>query len=258
VYANRREDILRFLNQNSNMTVKDLSNELKVSEMTIRRDLAKMEDEGVTKRCFGGVSLAKGLLAQQSITIRAANMPAAKHRMAVLASRLVEDGESVLLDGGTTIFELSKLLGQKPICIATSSLLIALNAGKGVASVHVSGGELDMNYQTLTGRTAEDFYETINCKYAFVGAGGVSIKRGITEFTEDAAALKKTMLAHSKVGILMVDHTKFDTIQMFRAARLDDIDIVITDETPPEEYVCFFNDNCIELMVADQESTEEN
>lgn len=254
MYINRREDILHLLNQQQNMTVKDLSDQLQVSEMTVRRDLNKMETEGIVKRCFGGVSLAKGLLADQSMTVRAANMPAAKRRMAALGSTLVQDGESVLLDSGTTILELSKLLAQKPICIATSSLMIALNAGKGVASVHVSGGELDMKYQTLSGRTAADFYETINCKYAFVSAGGVSLKRGITEFTEDAAALKQTMLAHSKVGVLMVDSSKLETIQMFRAARLEDIDIVITDWTPPEEYVRFFEDHGIEMMVAGEEN----
>ena len=189
MYMNRREDILRLLNQQPTMAVKDLSDQLDVSEMTIRRDLNKMEEEGVVKRCFGGVSLAKGLLVEQSIPVRAANMPAAKRRMAAMASQLVQDGDSVLLDSGTTILELAKLLASKRITIATSSLLIAMKACRGAASIHVSGGELDVGFQTLTGRKAEAFYESINCKYAFVSAGGVSLKRGITEFTEDAAAL---------------------------------------------------------------------
>lgn len=256
MYMNRREDILRLLNQQPAMAVKDLSDQLDVSEMTIRRDLNKMEEEGVVKRCFGGVSLAKGLLVEQSIPVRAANMPAAKRRMAAMASQLVQDGDSVLLDSGTTILELAKLLASKRITIATSSLLIAMKACRGAASIHVSGGELDVGFQTLTGRKAEAFYESINCKYAFVSAGGVSLKRGITEFTEDAAALKQIMLAHSKVGVLMADTTKLETIQMFRAARLEDIDIVITDRVPPDEYMRFFEDSGIELMVAEEEPAE--
>ena len=155
-------------------------------------------------------------------------MPAAKRRMAAMASQLVQDGDSVLLDSGTTILELAKLLASKRITIATSSLLIAMKACRGAASIHVSGGELDVGFQTLTGRKAEAFYESINCKYAFVSAGGVSLKRGITEFTEDAAALKQIMLAHSKVGVLMADTTKLETIQMFRAARLEDICLLYT------------------------------
>lgn len=253
MYLTRRGDILNLLQKNQNMAVKELSDQLQVSEMTVRRDLNKMEGEGLVKRCFGGVSLTNGILLNQSIPVRAANMPAAKRRMAQLASQLVQDGESVLLDSGTTILELSKLLTQKPISIATSSLLIAANASKGAAVVHVSGGELNSKYQVLTGRRAEEFYETINCKYAFVSAGGVSIKRGITEFTENAAALKWMMLAHSKIGVLLVDHTKFETIQMFRAAKLDDIDIVITDQTPPDDYIKFFEESGIELLVAEDD-----
>ena len=64
------------------------------------------------------------------------------------------------------------------------------------------------------------------------------------------------MLAHAKVGILVADSTKFNTIQMFRAAKLDDIDIVITDRQPSKEYVDFFKENEIELMVADEETSE--
>lgn len=251
MYVARKERILHLLDQQSNMAIKELSERLQVSEMTVRRDLIKMEQEGLVKRCFGGVSLASDQLMAQTIPVRAANMPAAKRRMAALANDLIEDGESVLLDSGTTILELAKLLAQKDVCIATSSLMIAMNAGGGKAVVHLSGGELDHGFQTLTGPRAVSFYETINCKYAFVSAGGVSLKRGLTEFTTDAAALKQTMLAHSKIRVLLADSTKLETIQMFRAARLEDIDILITDQMPPEDYVRFLDDNGIELLVAE-------
>ncbi len=253
MYIQRREEILLFLDQHTNATVKDLSDQLAVSEMTIRRDLNKMEEEGVVKRSFGGVSVANALLMEQSIGVRAANMPAAKRRMAMLAAELVHDGESVLLDSGTTILELSKILAKKPVHMVTSSLLIAANATKGQASVLLSGGALDVNFQTLTGRTAIDFYDRVNCRYAFVSAGGVSIERGITEFTEDAAALKHAMLTHAEVRVLMVDRTKLDTVRMFRASHLDEIDIVITDEMPPKEYTTCFADHGISLMVAKEE-----
>ncbi len=256
MYINRREEILHYLNRTDNITVKELSNLLRVSEMTIRRDLNKLETEGVVKRSFGGVMLSSEQITALSFPVRAANVPVAKRRMAMIAGRLIEDGDSVILDSGTTILELSRILTKKAVSIVTSSLLIAETAGNGAAGIHLSGGVLNPNYHALTGRAAERYYEDINCRYAFVSAGGVSIKNGITEFTEDAASLKRIMLAHAKVGILVADSTKFNTIQMFRAAKLDDIDIVITDRQPSKEYVDFFKENEIELMVADEETSE--
>ena len=256
MYINRREEILHYLNRTAKITVKELSDQLRVSEMTIRRDLNKLEAEGVVKRSFGGVMLSSEQVTAQLLPVRAANMPAAKRRMAMMAGKFIEDGDTVLLDSGTTILELSRILAKKAVSIVTSSLLIAETAGNGAAGIHLSGGVLDPHYQTMMGRAAERYYEDINCKYAFVSAGGVSVKGGITEFTEDAASLKRIMLAHAKVGILVVDSTKFNTIQMFRAAKLDDIDLVITDRQPSKEYVDFFQENEIELMVADEEAPE--
>lgn len=251
MYEIRRAEILKYLKRNKNITVKALSEYLQVSEMTIRRDLSKLETEGIVKRIFGGVSIATDQIISQALPVRATNMPAAKRRMAKLAEKLVQDGDSVLLDSGTTILELSKLLIKKQIKIITSSLLIAENACNSSATIHVSGGILDSKYRTLIGNTAIKFYENINCTYAFVGCGGVSLDRGITEFTEEAAAQKQAMITHSRTGVLMVDNTKFETVQMFKAAMLEDIDIVITDEKPSSEYLKFFDRNGIELLVAE-------
>ncbi len=249
----RRDKIMNFLKDQSSMTVRELADHLEVSEMTIRRDLSKMESDGVVKRYFGGVSCTTGTIAAQSIPLRAANMPAAKKKMAALANELVHDGDSVILDSGTTIYELAKLLGKKQLFIATSSLLVAENANSDTARIHLSGGKLDPKFKTLSGYYAENFYETINCDYAFVGAGGVSLKCGITEFTEDAAALKRKMLSRARVGILMVDSTKIDTIQTFRAVALEDIDIIITDCIPPSEYMDFFENKGIKILIAEDE-----
>lgn len=252
MFDKRREDILALLQESTVLPIKEISERLLVSEMTIRRDLEKMEREGIVQRSFGGVSLVKGIYIEKPIPVRAANMPQAKRRMAALASNMVEDGDAVFLDTGTTIYELSKRISKKRVHIATSSIQTSISASKGSAKVLLSGGEMDQTYQVLFGRTAENFYRTMYAKYAFVSAGGVSLLQGVTEYTEPGANLKRIMLEQAEKRVLIADHTKFDVIQLFKAVDIDFFHCVITDVTPGEAYLNFFSDHHIELLVADE------
>ncbi len=252
MYDQRRENILNLLENKPSLTIKELSGTLEVSEMTVRRDLSKMEREGVVQRSFGGVSLSKGLLLEQAMPMRAANMPNAKRQIAALAASLVEDGDSVALDNGTSINELARCIAKKNIFIVTSSIHVAITASQGEAVVHLSGGELNKNLFTLFGPAAQDHYKGLNYKYAFVGAGGVSLMEGVTEFKEDAAALKQTMLRQARTKVLLADHTKFGEAKLFRAAALNTFDILITDKIPNRDYLDYFKKNDIKIMTTTQ------
>ena len=250
MYVKRREEILTALKDTPTLSVRDLSDGLKVSEMTIRRDLAKMEAEGVVQRYFGGVRASDLPLLQQATNVRASSMTQAKRRIAAKAASLVGDGDAVILDCGTTILELSRLLVQRPITIVTSYLLIASMQQRINATIHLSGGELFDQYKIMIGRKAEEFYEGINCKYAFLSAAGLHVKRGVTEYTGDEAALKRVMLEHAKTRVLLMDSSKFGIIQTFRAVELGKIDILITDKKPPKEYMTLLKKNGVEVIVA--------
>lgn len=253
MYDQRREDIFALLEEKTALTVREVSDMLGVSEMTVRRDLTKMEKEGTVQRSFGGVSLAKGLILEQAMPMRAANMPKAKRLMAKLAADLVEDGDSVALDTGTTINELAKYIARKNIFIVTSSIHVALAAGQGHATVHLSGGEMNKGFFTLFGPSAEAHYNGLNYKYAFVGAAGVTIDAGVTEFTEDAASLKRTMLAQAQVRVLLADHTKFGVAKLFKAVKMEQFDILITDKPPSQDYLDCFGEAGIKVIIADAE-----
>ncbi|MDR1193048.1 MAG: DeoR/GlpR family DNA-binding transcription regulator [Peptococcaceae bacterium] len=248
MYDQRRDNILALLEEKTSLTVKDLSDLLAVSEMTVRRDLLKMEKEGIVQRSFGGVSQAKGLILEQAIPMRAANMPNAKRRMAALAAGLIDDGDSVALDTGTTISELAKCVAKKNIFVVTSSIHVAIAASQGAATVRLSGGELNKTLFTLFGPAAEEHYKSLNYKYAFVGAAGISLTEGVTEFKEDAAALKRAILGQARIKALLADHTKFGEAKLFRAEALSAFDILITDKTPSKEYLDYFQENNIRVI----------
>lgn len=252
MYDRRREYILELLQEHDTLAVREIAQRLHVSEMTVRRDLIKMEQEGSVYRSFGGVSFVKGLYIERPIAVRAADMPQEKRKMAMIAANMVEDGDSVFLDGGTTIYELSKYLAKKRIYIATSSIQTSMGASKGIATVYLSGGQVDKKYKILLGPSAQRFYRSINCKYAFVSAGGVSIDKGVTEYTEEGAALKRTMLEQAEIKVLIVDHTKFDVARLFKSADLRTFHFVITDQQPQQAYCTFFKENQIELIIASE------
>ena len=249
MHSERRESILDLLKHSSSLSVKKIAEGLNVSEMTVRRDLEKLEEEGIVQRSFGGATLVEGLFIEKATPLRAKNMPDAKRKIAMLANSLISDGDAVILEGGTTIYELSKLVSKKIITIITSSLQIAMNSGKGKAQVYITGGKLDYSYFKLSGVSAEQFYRNVNCKWAFVSAGGVSVKSGVSEYTQHDAALKKVILEQAEKKVLLADQSKFNKGMLFRSADIADFDIVITDEEPSKEYVDYMMDNNVKLLI---------
>ena len=254
MYAKRREDIMAMLKEASPLSVREIADRLLVSEMTVRRDLTQMEKEGVIKRSFGAASLSESSKLEQSVFQRVAKSSEAKRSIAATAAGLVEDGDSVILDVGTTVYELAKLLSSRPVTIHTSSIPTALCANGGAADVRVSGGRMERSYEVLNGPAAESFYQNIYCDYVFVSAAAVSKKYGLTAYTEDDASLKKIMLARGRKRILLADAAKFDEVQQYCAGRLEDIDVVITDSRPSEDYMTFFSRNQIRVIVADADA----
>ena len=251
MYAKRREDIMAMLKETAHLSVREIAEQLLVSEMTVRRDLTQMEKEGIVKRSFGSASLSDGFKMEQSVLQRATRSSEAKRRIAVAAAALVENGNSVILDVGTTVYELAKLLASRPVTIHTSSIPTAICANGDVADVRVSGGRMERTYEVLNGPSAESFYRSIYCDFAFVSTAAVSVKYGLTAYTEDDASLKRIMLAQARQRVLLADASKFNAIQQFRACGLENVDLVITDSVPEEPYLEFFQQHRIRLIVAD-------
>ena len=254
MYAKRREDILAMLKETSPLAVKEIAERLLVSEMTVRRDLTQMEKEGLVKRSFGSASLSpEGVKPEflQSVMQRTSRASEAKKRIAETAAALVKDGDSVILDVGTTVYEVAKLLCSKSVTIHTSSVPTALCANGGIADVRLSGGRMERSYEVLNGPAAESFYQNLYCDFVFISAASASLEYGLTAYTEDDAALKRIMLERGRTRVLLVDSGKFDSIQQYRACGLENVDIVITDVCPEQNYMDFFTCHGIRVIVAD-------
>ena len=261
MYAKRREDILAMLKETSPLAVKEIAERLLVSEMTVRRDLTQMEKEGLVKRSFGSASLSlEGVKPEflQSVMQRTIRASEAKKRIAEAAAALVRDGDSVILDVGTTGDEVAQLLCTEAVTIHTSSVPTALCANGGIADVRLSGGRMERSYEVLNGPAAENFYQNLYCDFVFISAASASLEYGLTAYTEDDAALKRIMLKRGRTRVLLVDSGKFDSIQQYRACGLENVDVVITDTCPAQTYMDFFTSRGIRVIVTDDRGEKAN
>ncbi len=249
MYEKRRELVLDFLNEHPVCTVKEVAEKIQVSKMTVRRDLERLENEGVVRRSFGEVSLVKGLHTVRVAKIRAENMVTEKKAIAKAAFGLVPENCTVFMDAGSTVGELTRLLAKKHVVIATACVQTALMAINKKASVFLSGGQLDReSCYNLEGITAEHFFLKMNADFAFVSAGGVDIESGVSEFTQSNANLKSVMLERAKTKVLLADSSKYGVSKAFEACALSSFDIVITDKQINEVYVKWFAQKGIQLM----------
>lgn len=231
----RKAHILKKMSAGEAISVSDLSADLKVSEMTIRRDLAELEKEGLLKRVHGGAvsNFARGY--EPPFLLRHSQAVIAKSAIGKLAASLVVEGDSVALDVGTTVLEAARhLSGRRGLTIVTPSIRIAqqFTDNKNLRVI-LAGGIVRAGEESLVGdlacRTFQDFY----VDKLFLGVGGINSDAGLTEYNWDDALVKRAMIRSAKEVIAVVDSSKFGRIAFAKIADIKDLHTLITDQNPP-------------------------
>ena len=190
----RREKIIENLEQNGSITVEALAQKLEVTPTTIRRDLKYLEDNDRITRTFGGAVVKEGLVEEIAVAKKASAYQAEKKRIAREAEKLVEDGQTIVLDAGTTNMELALLLarGTKQISVVTDDILIAARLLEApLVDVHCTGGHVQKDVGVCLGGHAEAFFGGINADIAFLGASAVDVEKGVSSPSMEKAALKQ-------------------------------------------------------------------
>ncbi|MDN5343913.1 MAG: DeoR family transcriptional regulator, fructose operon transcriptional repressor [Clostridia bacterium] len=237
MFEEREKVILSLLEDKDTVSVKELAGILNVSEMTIRRDLQSMEKKGVIKRVFGGAAKIKGLHLENPLPIRANRLPEAKRKIARLACNLIAEGDVISLDVGTTIIELAKQVAKRDIVVITPSIQAGLYLAKGSAKVYLTGGEIRSEFMSLVGSIAEQAYKNMYVDKAFIGAAGINLEGGITDYSEDEARIKRLMMERAREVILLIDNTKFDVSAFIKVADLQQVHLIVTNVKPPLPYL---------------------
>lgn len=227
----RRNKILDILQKESRVVVNDLSGIFNVTEETIRRDLEKLEKEGLAKKTYGGAIANQSLNVDLPYTVRKQVNVEKKQRIAEIISSMIEDGDHVMMDASSTAVYVAKHLKKKKnLTLITNSIEILLELSEVIGwKVLSTGGTLKEGSLSLVGYQAEKMISTFHVDKAIISCKGVDIEKGITDSNEMDAHIKKLMLDSANIKILAIDNSKFDKISFTKISDLEHIDIFVTD-----------------------------
>lgn len=233
----RRNIIVEYLEQHGSARVEDLALKLNVTPMTIRRDLQYLEDNQIASRIFGGAVLKSGLTGEVPYKDKSVSHKDEKKRIAKYAASLVQDGQIVFLDAGTTNIEIGKLLKyKKDLTIVTTDIKIAgLIAFSTNFKVLSAGGLVQNSTGTCLGSHAVEFLKKINVDICFIGTSSITIEKGISTPIFEKADVKKQAIKSAKRSILVTDSSKFGKESFAKVCNLDEFDLIITDLNLDEE-----------------------
>lgn len=253
--AERRGLILEKLQNERKVVVSELSALFDVSEETIRRDLDKLDREGLAIKSYGGAVPNENTGMDMPFNVRAKRNMKAKQEIAALVAGLVQEGEHLIVDPSTTAVAVVKALkSKKKLTVVTSSIevLIELSDVSGWEII-CTGGTLRDNYLTLVGSRAADVISSFHADKVILSCKGIELTKGVTDSSEMLSQLKQAMLKSARQRILAADHSKFGNVAFSRICELADIDMVVTDLRPPEEWMEYFAERGIECLYAREE-----
>lgn len=223
----RQQDIVTLVERHGEITIKELATRLKVTEMTIHRDLDYLQEQRLLYKKRGAAVYA------ETDVSRCVDFYAEQKRaIGKTAASLLSAGQSVIFDNSTTAAECAKQLdGDLRLTCYTTNLEIAQILGKrGGHVVYCSGGYYFPDSNGFVGAHAESFVQSVRADVAIVGASGISIEHGITNPYPMHNTLQRAILQSAKRSILVADHSKFDRVAMEKTCELTDIDTVVTDD----------------------------
>lgn len=233
----RRVLIMEKLDSKGQINVVALSQELGVSEVTIRNDLARLENKNMLVRARGGAMKVDRVAMDFNLSDKNKQHFKEKVRIGKAASTLIENGDTIILDSGTTTMEINKQLsGFESLTVITNALNIASKLVElEKINVIVPGGLLRRNSLSLVGTTAEESFKNYFCDKLFLAVDGFNTTHGLSTPNVEEAHLNRVMISIAKQVIVVTDSSKFNRRSFAFIAPISVIDIVITDSGIPAE-----------------------
>lgn len=250
--AARQAQIRERFSAGPGVSVSELAQEFDVSEMTIRRDLAALEGQSHIQRTHGGAMLTQRMMLEFDYRDRREHNRPLKRAIATAARKLIQPGQRLILDNGTTTLELAALLKDgEDLTVITPSLAVAseLQHAAGV-EVILLGGVIRRGSPDLTGPVTEHCLQLFAADYAFQGADGIGTNGTIYNSDLRLACVDKVMRQVAQKSCLLADHTKIGTTALARSGTLADVDIFITDIAAPEAVLKRFRRLGAEVITA--------
>lgn len=252
----RRMEILDMVNQKGKARVEDLAELFKVSSVTIRSDLSFLEKNGYIVRSHGAAIPNTGFIAEMSIHEKRGQNADIKTLIGKAAATLIKDGDTVILDSGTTTREIAThLKSRENVVVMTNGLDVAMElANTSGVEVLMTGGVLRKSALSFSGSQAENSLKNFRFDKVFLGVDGFDLRVGITTHNEQEASLNRLMCDISETIIAVADSTKFSKRSCHMIREFGEIDVLVTDSGIPDEYIQELKEHKIEVIIVDKAS----
>ncbi|MGA2853392.1 MAG: DeoR/GlpR family DNA-binding transcription regulator [Verrucomicrobiota bacterium] len=230
--APRRLDNLRELVRGKGVIrIEEICQQLRVSPATVRRDLDQLEESGAIRRVHGGAVSVESRLEEALFDDKASIAAREKNRIAEAALQFIAPGDTIYLDGGSTVLEFAQLLHDRTnLTVVTNSLRAAHElAGRGPRLILI-GGELRRLSQTMVGPLTRCVLRELHVDKAFMGTIGLSLKEGMTTTDPGEAYTKELVMSQARQVILLADSGKAGKVAFARAGRLESVHVLVTDK----------------------------
>ncbi|ETX13937.1 DeoR family transcriptional regulator [Roseivivax halodurans JCM 10272] len=248
--ADRRRQILLELRLKPHVRVSELAAQFGVTTETVRRDMEELSEAGLLNRAHGGASAAAPGI-HRDMDERRLERVAERERLGRFAASLVSDGDTIMIDAGTTTMELARALAfaERRVTAITNSLQVAMMLGQNArASVRLAPGTYMREEAALVGIETCEYLARYNVDACFLGAAGLS-EVGVTEAVDGFDAIKRTMMCQSGARHFLIDSSKFGRTHFSRVASCAEIGTLVTDMPPAGSLAAALPETEVRILV---------
>lgn len=246
----RRKEIITIIQEEKRVLVAELAIKFNVTEETIRRDLEKLEEQGILKRTYGGAVLKEGTDVDMPLSVREVINKEGKIRIAERVAESIIDGETIMLDSSSTSLYVSRSLRKsgKSVTLITNSLkvMVELQDCKNI-NIILAGGNFRETSKSFVGRWTEGVIENYYVNKAIICCKGMDMRRGVMDSNEQEGEVKKAMVNCANEVIVVVDHIKFDKTSFVKIMDFEKIDQVYTDSNLSTKWEKTLEDNKVKI-----------
>jgi len=235
----RQDQIIQKMTMRQKVTIEELRDEFQVSIETIRRDLKTLEEEGVIKRVYGGAILVNPRGVETEYSKRTSLNVLEKQAIAGLVCDLINDGDTIAIDVGTTTFEVARLLNRKNnLTVLTNAVHVALHLLYNTShTVYLLGGLLRPGEDSTSGVMCTNGLENYRVDKAIIGVSGITASFEITDYNEPENIARKKMMEIAGQVILVADYSKFGITALSKLCDMNMVDTLITDWKTPQQII---------------------
>jgi DeoR/GlpR family transcriptional regulator of sugar metabolism len=247
----RQNAILEILKKEKAASLQKLSEQFRVSTASVRRDLEKMEQQGLVKRTYGGaVYVENGLNVEIPLVVREIEQKEAKYKIAREAARFIDDQDTIFMDASTTTKEMTNFMeGFKNLTVITNGIRAMTDmAPLDNVTIYGISGQLRKKSLSMVGNQAETCVADYWASKLFFSCTGMWMSHGAMDYSDAEAEVRKKIMSVCQKNILLCDHTMFDRPAFYKICPFSSIDILITDQKLSPQWESLLLQNGVELV----------